>query len=145
MPRTKAKAASAASEAWGLLQELIAAIKQGYVAVAEEFELSPPQVMALRVLDPERPLPMHELASACHLDNSTITGIVDRLEEQGLVERRSDERDRRVKMVAATDEGAKVCGKLGEILQEAPEPIARLSHKDQAALRDILRRAVEQS
>jgi DNA-binding MarR family transcriptional regulator len=145
MSRTKAEAPSTASEAWGLLQELLAAIKRGYVAIAEEFELSPPQVMAMRVLEPDRPLPMNELATECHLDNSTITGIVDRLEAQGLVERRSDERDRRVKMVAVTDEGAKVCAQLAEILQEAPEPIARLSRKDQAALRDVLRRAVERS
>jgi DNA-binding MarR family transcriptional regulator len=143
--RSKTKAPSTASEAWGLLQEFLAAIKQGYMVVAAEFALSPPQVMALRVLDPERPIPMNELAAGCHLDNSTVTGIVDRLEERGLVARRSDESDRRVKMVTLTEEGAKLWGRLTEILQEAPEPIAHLSRTDQVALRDILRRAVERS
>src|SRR5512133_329540 len=138
MPATKARTVSPASEAWGLLQELGAAIKQSYAGVASELELSPPEIMALRSLDPEQPVPMHELASACHLDSSTITGIVDRLEQRGLVERRPAEHDRRVKMVAVTDEGAKSHKRLARILQETPGPLARLSRKDQIALRDIL-------
>ncbi len=40
-----------------------------------------------------------------HCDNSNITGIVDRLAERGLVERRAAEGDRRVKLVALTEAG----------------------------------------
>ena len=49
---------------------------------------------------------MGELANAMHCDNSNITGIVDRLEEKGLVERRPADHDRRVKLIAPTPEGA---------------------------------------
>ena len=134
---------TAASEAWALMHELFHASKRRLHAVAAEFELSPPQVRALGVLDPERPVPMSELAEALHCDNSNVTGIVDRLEDRGLVERRSATHDRRVKMLAVTERGAAVREQLGERLQEAPAPLARLSPDDQRALRDIMRRALE--
>jgi MarR family transcriptional regulator, organic hydroperoxide resistance regulator len=132
-----------ASEAWALMHELFHASKRRFHAVASEFELSPPQVRALAVLDPDRPVPMSELAEALHCDNSNVTGIVDRLEDRGLVERRSATHDRRVKMLAVTARGADVREQLAERLQEAPEPLARLSPEDQRALRDIMRRALE--
>jgi MarR family transcriptional regulator, organic hydroperoxide resistance regulator len=125
------------------MHELFHASKRRFHAVASEFELSPPQVRALGVLDPGRPVPMSELAEALHCDNSNVTGIVDRLEDRGLVERRSASHDRRVKMLAVTARGAEVRERLAERLQEAPEPLARLSPEDQRALRDIMRRALE--
>jgi MarR family transcriptional regulator, organic hydroperoxide resistance regulator len=125
------------------MHELFHASKRRFHAVASEFELSPPQVRALAVLDPDRPVPMSELAEALHCDNSNVTGIVDRLEDRGLVERRSATHDRRVKMLAVTERGAEVRERLAERLQEAPEPLARLSPEDQRALRDIMRRAFE--
>jgi MarR family transcriptional regulator, organic hydroperoxide resistance regulator len=134
---------SPASEAWALMNELFHASRRRFVAVASEFELSPPQVRALAVLDPDRPVPMSELADALHCDNSNVTGIVDRLEDRGLVERRSASHDRRVKMLAVTERGAEVRERLAERLEQAPEPLARLSPDDQRVLRDIMRRTLE--
>jgi MarR family transcriptional regulator, organic hydroperoxide resistance regulator len=125
------------------MHELFHASKRRFHAVASEFELSPPQVRALGVLDPDRPVPMSELAEALHCDNSNVTGIVDRLEDRGLVERRSAMHDRRVKMLAVTERGAELRARLAERLDEAPEPLARLGPEDQRALRDIMRRALE--
>jgi MarR family transcriptional regulator, organic hydroperoxide resistance regulator len=136
---------SPASEAWGLMHELFHASRRRFLAVASEFELSPPQVRALAMLDPDRPVPMSELADALHCDNSNVTGIVDRLEDRGLVERRSATHDRRVKMLAVTERGAEVRERLAERLEQAPAPLARLSPEDQRTLRDIMRRALEQS
>src|ERR671936_590906 len=85
--------ASPASEAWALMFELLHASKRRFMAIASEFELSPPQVMALRHLDPNEPKPMSELAAALRCDNSNVTGIVDRLEDRGLVERRPADHD----------------------------------------------------
>ena len=136
------RAQSAAGEAWALMHELFHASKRRFFAVASEFDLSPPQVMALRALDPQRPVAMNELAGALHCDNSNVTGIVDRLEDRGLVERRSAAHDRRVKMLVVTDKGAAIRERLIERLEQAPEPLARLSAADQVALRDIMRRAL---
>jgi MarR family transcriptional regulator, organic hydroperoxide resistance regulator len=133
---------SPASEAWSLIFELMHLSKKRFMAIASEFELSPPQVMALRLLDPDEPKPMSELAAALRCDNSNVTGIVDRLEDRGLVERRPGERDRRVKMLSITERGAQIRAQLGARLGEPPEPLAKLSLDDQRALRDIMRRAL---
>jgi DNA-binding MarR family transcriptional regulator len=49
---------------------------------------------------------MSELAVSLHLSMSTISGLVDRLVESGLVARRTDEHDRRQVMVSLTVDGA---------------------------------------
>ena len=122
--------------------ELIHLSKRRFMAIASEFDLSPPQVMALRQLDPAEPKPMSELAIALRCDNSNVTGIVDRLEDRGLVERRPGEHDRRVKMLMITERGAQVRAGLAARLDEPPEALANLSPEDQRALRDIMRRAL---
>jgi DNA-binding MarR family transcriptional regulator len=122
--------------------ELIHLSKRRFMAIASEFDLSPPQVMALRQLDPDEPKPMSELAIALRCDNSNVTGIVDRLEDRGLVERRPGEHDRRVKMLMITERGAQVRAGLAARLDEPPEALASLSPEDQRALRDIMRRAL---
>jgi MarR family transcriptional regulator, organic hydroperoxide resistance regulator len=68
---------------------------------------------------------------------------VDRREARGLLERRDSPRDRRVKLIALTDEGAVVRERVLERLYEPPEAIASLSSTDQRALRDLMKRAVE--
>jgi DNA-binding MarR family transcriptional regulator len=132
---------SPAAEAWDLMQGLLRSSRQRFMAIAQEFELSPPQIMALRALDPERPVPMSELAGKLHCDNSNVTGIVDRLEDRGLVERRSAEHDRRVKMLVVTPAGVELRERLCARLCEPPPAFAALSPEDQLTLRDIMRRA----
>ena len=127
------------------MAQLFGANKRSFFAIASEFELSPPQVMALRHLDPSEPRPMSELACALHCDNSNVTGIVDRLEDRGLVERHPAEHDRRVKMLVVTERGAQLRARLSERMDTAPEALARLSEADQLALRDIMRRACDLS
>jgi MarR family transcriptional regulator, organic hydroperoxide resistance regulator len=122
--------------------ELMHLSKRRFMAIASEFELSPPQVMALRQLDPDEPKPMSELALALRCDNSNVTGIVDRLEDRGLVERRPAAHDRRVKMLSITPRGVQVRAGLAARLDEPPEPLAGLSLEDQRTLRDIMRRAL---
>jgi len=85
---------------------------------------------------------MRALAAALHCDSSNVTGLVDGLEAQGLVERREAEHDRRMRLLVVTPHGREVRERLFEALQRVPEPIARLSAADQRALRDILRRAL---
>ena len=132
---------SPAAEAWDLMQGLLRSSRQRFMAIAQEFELSPPQIMALRALEPNRPVPMSELAGKLHCDNSNVTGIADRLEDRGLVERRSAEHDRRVKMLVVTPQGEELRERLAARLCEPPPAFASLSLQDQLALRDIMRRA----
>jgi MarR family transcriptional regulator, organic hydroperoxide resistance regulator len=137
-----ARASSVAREAWGLVFQLSLSNRGRLMAALEEFGLTFPQAHALRLLDPERPLPMNEIAERLVCDASNVTGIADRLESRGLVERRAGRGDRRVKMLALTPAGADVRRRVMEATTEPPAEIAALPPDDQRALREILRRAV---
>jgi len=130
-----------AREAWRLLVELVFANKARFMATMAEFELTPVQGHVLRLLEPEQPLPMNDLAGALHCDASNVTGLVDRLEQRGLVERRPGARDRRVKELLLTAAGVALRARVLERMWEPPEAIGGLSAHDQRALRDILLRA----
>jgi DNA-binding MarR family transcriptional regulator len=130
------------SEAWSLMHWLMVTNKQRFFAMAQEFDLAPQQMIALRMLG-AGPRKMSELAQALFCDNSNVTGIIDRLEERGLVRREAAEGDRRVKLIVLTKEGERMRVEITRRMAEAPPPIASLSQEDQRALRDILKRAVE--
>jgi DNA-binding MarR family transcriptional regulator len=133
---------TAVEDAWALMGQLFWQMRPRMLRVAGEFGLSPPQLFALRTLDPDNPVPMSALATALHCDNSNVTGLVDGLEAQGLVVRRPAEHDRRVRMVVVTERGAEVRGRFVDVMQEVPPELAALSPADQKALRDILGRAL---
>jgi DNA-binding MarR family transcriptional regulator len=62
----------------------------------------------LTALEARGPLSMTRLAEAMDVSDASATGIVDRMEKRGLVERCHDTADRRVVLVHATDTGAQV-------------------------------------
>jgi MarR family transcriptional regulator, organic hydroperoxide resistance regulator len=133
---------SPADEAWAVLRELLIAERRRFLAAASELDLHPAQAGALLQMEPGTAVPMHELAMTLACDNSNVTGIVDRLEARGLVERRPYAQDRRVKHVSLTPEGIDLRERVRARLAEAPEAIRRLTVADQRVLRDVLRRAV---
>jgi DNA-binding MarR family transcriptional regulator len=130
------------SEAWSLMHWLMVSNKRRFLATGGEFDLAPQQVIALRILG-GGPRKMSDLADALFCDNSNVTGIIDRLEERGLVRREAAEGDRRVKLLVLTEEGEWMRTELTKRMAEPPPAIATLSGKDQRALRDILKRALE--
>jgi DNA-binding MarR family transcriptional regulator len=132
---------SPASEAWELLLQLFFAHhRPRLIALGQELDLAPQQMIALKMLD--EPRPMSALAGALACDSSNVTGIVDRLESRGLVERQPSPTDRRVKLLVLTGEGRRVRQQIGARMTLPPPPIAELSAKDQRELRDLLRRAL---
>jgi MarR family transcriptional regulator, organic hydroperoxide resistance regulator len=141
--RAPSQPGTAAAEAWELVRELWFANIPAFHAACAEHELTKPQAGALLQLDPERPIPMSRLAGALMCDASNVTGLVDRLEDRGLVQRQSAPGDRRIKMLALTPAGARVRRELDARLGNPPPGLAALSPAEQRALRDLLRRALE--
>jgi DNA-binding MarR family transcriptional regulator len=126
-----------ASRTWTLMLDLVLArARPRMIEIWREFDLMPPQQLILGLLD--EPRPMGELAQQMHCDNSNITGIVDRLEERGLVERGAAEGDRRVKLVALTQAGREIHDELARRRAEPPAELAALSDADLRKLRQIL-------
>jgi MarR family transcriptional regulator, organic hydroperoxide resistance regulator len=128
-----------ARETWSLLQRVVFSQRPRWMATIREFDLVPPQWIALQALD--EPKPMGEIAKRLACDNSNVTWITDRLEQRGLVERRPASHDRRVKLLHLTPEGRRLRARIEKRLAEPPPAVTSLSSEDQRALRDVLRRA----
>ncbi|MFF8727548.1 MarR family winged helix-turn-helix transcriptional regulator [Streptomyces sp. NPDC015171] len=125
-----------------LIGDVVARFYADYEKAAGEHTLTGAQARLLSLLSLE-PLPMRKLAQKLKCEPSNVTGIVDRLETRGLVERRPDPADRRVKVAAATEEGREVARDLREGLHFAREPLAGLSEEERRSLRDLLRRMLD--
>jgi DNA-binding MarR family transcriptional regulator len=105
-----------------------------HFAILRELGLTPGHLKALAVLDPEQPRPMRAMADALACDASLVTWLTDRLEERGLVERRSDPSDRRVKTIALTAQGVKTRQRLAAAFFEPPPDLLDLDTKTLDAL-----------
>jgi MarR family transcriptional regulator, organic hydroperoxide resistance regulator len=135
--------ADPAEEAWELLWRVMQANKPRFMALAQEMGLAPMQLHALRLIEPGEGVPMSSLAGMLFCDASNVTGIVDRLEARGLIERRPSPKDRRVKLLVLTDEGARLRETAYRQMTTPPPAIAGLPAKHKRALRDALRAAAE--
>src|SRR3954471_1190947 len=127
------------SRAWQLLVKFFFAQREHLPARGEAFELSPVQCHVLHLIEPERPLPMGRLASTLGCDASNVTGLVDRLEARGLVQRRASAADRRIKVIQLTPTGSRIRAHLlKRMTGKSSCSMARLSADDQRALIRIL-------
>jgi DNA-binding MarR family transcriptional regulator len=103
-----------------------------------EHGLTPSQYNILRILRGEgKPLPILEIASRTIAVAPGITGLIDRLEQAGFVNRLRCEKDRRVIYVALTDQGMTALAALDE-------PLVALHHKlvghlSQGELKELIR------
>ncbi|HEX7492495.1 MAG TPA: MarR family transcriptional regulator [Candidatus Limnocylindrales bacterium] len=68
----------------------------------------------LTTLETDGPMPMSRLAEAMDVSDASATGIVDRMEKRGLVERRHGTEDRRTVLVHPTDAGEQVFRDMAE-------------------------------
>jgi MarR family transcriptional regulator, organic hydroperoxide resistance regulator len=131
-----------AEEAWALIWQIMQRNKPRMIELARELDFSPVQLHSLRLLEPGHETPMRALAQQLFCDPSNVTGIVDRLEARGLIERRESERDRRMKIIRLTAEGERTRERIIRDTSAPPPEIAGLPLTQQRALRDALRQAV---
>src|ERR1700694_3147370 len=88
--------------------------------------LPPAQCHVLHLIEPGRPLPMRKLAETLSCDASNVTGLIDRLEERGLVARRPSADDRRVKDLRLTPAGERIRAGLLQRMASSAHPLSRL-------------------
>lgn len=113
--------------------------------LARQHGLTGPQVTALKILEGFGALSLSELSARMSAKNSTITGIVDRMERDGLVARKRSETDRRVVHIEPTERGAAIAAEVPVTAMEMfSAALGSLSKSDRAELLRILGTLAEQ-
>src|SRR5438128_1426052 len=128
------KADADACRAWQLLMKFFFAQRGHLPSSGARFDLSPVQCHVLHLIEPGRPLPMRRLAETLSCDASNVTGLVDRLESRGLVQRGPSAGDRRVKVLQLTPTGSKLRAQLLRRMTGRSRPLSRLSHDERRTL-----------
>lgn len=111
----------------------------------DAYGLTPPQYMVLRcVRDSENGCSMSELAESSFQVSATMTGIVDRLVERGLVQRERDPYDRRTLRVVLTGAGVDLLAQVREAKRQwLHEFFGVLSPEDRKRMIEMGRRYLE--
>ncbi|MEW5740044.1 MAG: MarR family transcriptional regulator [Myxococcota bacterium] len=111
--------------------------------IGAENDLSLTQLRVLGILR-DRRARMTELGHHLGLKKSTMTGLVDRAEQRGLLARATSADDERVTEVFLTAEGAKLVARGRARLADELGPLCRrLSARDQRRLRVLLERLLD--
>ncbi|RJL31001.1 MarR family winged helix-turn-helix transcriptional regulator [Bailinhaonella thermotolerans] len=134
-----------AAEELGVVSGLVRAaflVNSVYAESAREYGLTPQQGQLLCVLMAQ-PYGMSELGGVLRLAKSSLTELVDRTAQRGLVKRESDPRDRRVVRVALTERGAELADVFyAETCRRVEELSAGLPEGDRETLGALLGRVV---
>ena len=124
-----------------LIEFLSARFKQTEEVFASRLDASEREVALLRTLGAEGPMITKELGARFAVPVSTMTGLVDRMEEKGLVRRVRGRRDRRAIELEPTSAGTTALRDHDRSVEAiARGMLAPLSDRDRRALVTILRR-----
>jgi DNA-binding MarR family transcriptional regulator len=104
------------NEIVGAIRRLVKAVYIDAARISRQFGLTGPQSSVLRTLIKTGPISSAEISRRLYVTPANITGIIDRLEKKGLVERIRQREDRRIALITLTASGTE----LGKTL---PDPI----------------------
>lgn len=135
-----------AQELQALLSQLLEPPLDPLTNRLADVEMSPREVKTVLLLGVHGQMIMTDLAAALHAPLSTVTRIVDRLENKRMVERARSEEDRRVVVVRAGEKGRI----LHEIIQQsrmdmASRMLAPLTHGEREILLELIGKLIRAS
>jgi DNA-binding MarR family transcriptional regulator len=120
------------------LIELSRLVQAAFTRVAASHDLTPVQGRLLCVLA-QAPRGMAELARAFGVERAALTGLIDRAERRGLVERRAVPGDRRAVSVSLTPDGSNASARFhAAVTAELLRLLAPLAPAERAAFRAAL-------
>jgi DNA-binding MarR family transcriptional regulator len=127
---------------WLIIRSSMVA-KQRLMKLSDEHDLSPMQALTLCSLEPEQAVPMSVIADFFTCDPSNVTGIVERLQQGALIERRESSIDRRVKTIQLTETGIQLRQTLLEgISEEGAANLEQLTSAEVAMLKQLLSKTI---
>jgi DNA-binding MarR family transcriptional regulator len=127
-----------------LLKRLGMTLKERTVEAFEERGASPYQHGVLCSLAERRAETQAQIADALGYDRSWLVGVLDELEQEGLVERRPDPADRRRNVVTLKPEGEARLAELRDVSREVEDVfLAPLTEDERQQLHALLRKLAE--
>ena len=109
--------------------------------IARQHGLTGPQVTAIKMLEAFGDLSLTELSARMKAKNSTLTGIIDRMQRDGLVERARSDEDRRVVLIRLTPRGRDLAAAVPVASMEIfSHALQSLTNEERATLRKLLRK-----
>ena len=112
----------------------------------EKLDLTPPQFYVLATIGYAGGLPFGEIGEKMMVTVSNLTGIVDRLEEKGVVARQRDAHDRRVIRVRLTEKGSKLYKNTIPLFEKSiSQFFSPLDKSQQKELSSLLRKLIHVS
>ena len=106
-----------------------------------ELNLTPVQALVLGFLNQEDQITSAELGKKTELDSATLTGILDRLETAGLIERKSNPDDRRSIHIHLTPKGNELSREaIGAIVTANVEFLQVLTKEQKRQLFEIIKK-----
>ena len=106
-----------------------------------ELNVTAVQAMVLNFLYDKDRISSRKLGEKTLLDSATLTGIIDRLQSVGLLNREQNPKDRRAILVTLTDEGRRIGENLKELMIEANrEFLTDFNDDEEVVLRGLLDR-----
>jgi DNA-binding MarR family transcriptional regulator len=125
-------------EVVGLWFEMQARLEAHFTELAAKYQLTAIQAKVLLLLQPDGAMTMRAIAGQLEYDASNLTGVVDRLEEMGVVRRQPHPSDRRAKGVVLTAEGQRVRRAFWDRLISNTGPLGKLNDRELVSLRRLL-------
>ena len=122
-----------------LLKRLGFLMKDKTIQAFEETGLTPYHHAVLALLEEEPPETQAMIADALGYDRSHLVGMLDELEERGLIERKRDPADRRRHLVSLTPEGKKASTRLRAVIKQVEQDFfAPLDAQQREQLKSLL-------
>ncbi|AZV56846.1 MULTISPECIES: MarR family transcriptional regulator [unclassified Clostridium] len=113
------------------MKTILYSFKKKMKSSFNSFNLTAPQGMLIEILRRYGDMKISDLSKRMGLSNSTVSGIIDRLEKQGLVKRTRSDEDRRVIYVDVTDKFKNVFqGNFKKIEQEFENMMSKASPEE---------------
>ena len=108
-------------------------------------DLNPPLFRVLNLVDAAEGRSQQAIGKAIEVPPSRMVALVDELEQRGLVERRPDPADRRVRALYLTEKGRETLARGRAIAKEHEEEVAQgLDEQDRKRLLDLLQKMVDE-
>jgi DNA-binding MarR family transcriptional regulator len=118
--------------------------KRSLIELAEEYDLTLPQLYVLASMEVDKSLQMNKIAALLACDPSNVTGIIDRMFAQKYIERQENPHDRRAKLVSLTPQGAELQAEITKrIAENNPSLFNKLDETEKAQLNNLLEKLLQ--